>query len=538
MEPEKNGSGQMPDQEERPAGAEDLMDDTGNSGENEPDRKEKIPPSETPSIPDEATNAAIDALDSEDEEEEEEEEEVLRRPDYSEEIISLITSKISPRTLKLKLEDYHETDIASVLDRLTVVDRKKLYRVLDASMISDVFSYVDEIESLSLYLDEMDIKKAVEIVGKMEAGEAVDILRKIDRTKRNLIIQLLDEETKKDIALIASYDEDEIGSRMTTNYIEIRDNLSIKEAMHSLVEQAAENDNISTLYVVDEEGTFCGAIDLKDLIIARQGTRLDDLVVTSYPYVYGNESIDDCIETLKNYSEDSIPVLDNDNKMLGVITSQDIVEVVDDEMSEDYAKLAGLTAEEDLNEPVLQSVKKRIPWLIVLLGLAMMISTVVGLFETVVEQLTILMTFQALILGMAGNVGTQSLAVTIRVLMDENLTRMQKWSLIFKEVRVGFCNGLLLGVASTILIGLYIALIKGRGWVFGYSVSGCIGLSLLLAMTISSLMGTIIPLFFKKINVDPAVASGPMISTINDLVAVVSYYGLSWIFLIKIMHLG
>ena len=290
--------------------------------------------------------------------------------------------------------------------------------------------------------------------------------------------------------------------------------------------------------MVTESQKFYGAIDLKDLIIARQDKSLEDLVATSYPYVYAEEDIDDCIEELKAYSEDSIPVLDNDNRLLGVITSSNIIDLVDDEMGEDYAMLAGLTAEEDLKEPLKESMKKRMPWLIVLLGLGMVVSSVVGVFENVVTQLPIIMAFQSLILDMAGNVGTQSLAVTIRVLMDESLTGKQKLELVFKEMRIGLCNGALLGILSFVLIGLYIYLFKGKTLIFAYAVSGCIGVALLLAMLISSAVGTCIPLFFKKAGVDPAVASGPLITTVNDLVAVVTYYGLGWVFLIGILHLA
>ena len=168
----------------------------------------------------------------------------------------------------------------------------------------------------------------------------------------------------------------------------------------------------------------------------------------------------------------------------------------------------------------------------------MVVSSVVGMFETVVTQLPIIMCFQSLILDMAGNVGTQSLAVTIRVLMDESLTGKQKAELVFKEMRIGLCNGGLLGLMSFVLIGLYIFAIKGKTLAFSYAVSACIGVALLLAMLISSAVGTCIPLFFKKIKVDPAVASGPLITTINDLVAVVSYYGLSWLFLIEFFHMA
>lgn len=462
-----------------------------------------------------------------------EESRIVQKPDYKSEITSIIRSNYSPKRMCSQLSDYHENDIAEALTALSLSERRKLYRILDAAVLSDVFEYMDEGE-VALYLEEMDLKKAAVIISNMETDMAVEVLREINKEKRALLIELLDESIRNDIALIASFDEEEIGSRMTKNYIVIRENLSVKQAMSTLIDQAARNDNISTLFVVDESDEFYGALDLTDLIIARQDKALDELVMTSYPYVYGNETIDDCIEKLKDYSENSIPVLDNNNHLLGVITSQSIIEVVDEEMGEDYAKLAGLTAEEDLQEPLKESMKKRLPWLLVLLVLGMAVSSVVGIFEQVVSQLPLIMCFQSLILDMAGNVGTQSLAVTIRVLMDENLGARQKLVLVGKEVRVGFFNGVLLGTASFLLVGLYIWIFKAKEMMFAFSVSGCIGLALLLAMVISSAVGTLIPLFFKKIKIDPAVASGPLITTINDLVAVITYYGLSWLLLLKL----
>ena len=464
---------------------------------------------------DKAKDEALEkALEQETENETPSEDETFAKPDYESEIIKIIRSTTSPKVTREKLEDYHANDIADVLEKLTVVERKKLYNILNMDMLSDVFECIDDV---SPYLEEMDIRKAVEIISSLEADTAVAALRGLDKVRRSVIIDLMDQESKKDIMLIASFDDDEIGSRMTTNCIVIRENLTVKEAMRSLVKQAAENDNISKIYVADESNTFCGAIDLKDLIIAREGTRLDDMIVTSYPYVYGHESISECIEILKDYSEDSIPVLDNNNKILGVITAQNIIEVVDEEMGEDYARLAGLMAEEDLKEPLLDSMKKRLPWLVVLMFLGMM--------------------FQSVILGMSGNAGTQSLAVTVRVLMDENLEVKQKIGLVAKEVRVGFGDGLLLGILSFIVLGIFIMIVKGRPAGFAFAVSGCIGLALMCSMVISSLTGTLVPMFFNKIGIDPAVASGPLITTINDLIAVIVYYGLSWLFLLEMMHL-
>ena len=459
------------------------------------------------------------------------------KPDYESEIIRVIKGNYSPRAALEKLEDYHGSDIAQAMDSLTLQERKKLYRILNADMLSDTLERLDDDEAAK-YINEMDIKKAAQVVSNLETDSAADILMEINKEKRLLLIEELNPEVKKDIKLIASFDEDEIGSKMTTNCIVIRENLSVKEAMKELVSQAKKNDNITTIFVTDENEEYYGAIDLKDLITADSDTPLDDLIVTSFPYVYAHESIDDCIEKLKDYSEASIPVLDNSNSLLGVITAQSLIEVVDDEMGEDYARLAGLTAEEDLKETLPMSIKKRLPWLIALLGLGIIVSAVVGSFEKVVAQLTLIMAFQSLILDMAGNVGTQSLAVTIRVLTDENLSFSQKFRLVIKETRVGFFNGLILGAISIVFVGLYIMFVKQHDFGFSFAVSGCIGFALLVAMVVSSAVGTLIPLFFKKIKVDPAVASGPLITTINDLVAVITYYGLSWILLINVLHLA
>lgn len=462
---------------------------------------------------------------------------VAEKPDYEQEIKEIIRGNDSPKKMLGRLEDYHGNDIASVIPQLTVQEKKKFYRVCNAEMLAEIFEYFDE-DDAAVYLNDMDVKKAADVVSEMETDTAVSVLHEMPRDKRELIVDAIDPEVRKQIKLIGSFDEEEIGSRMTTNCVIIRENLTVKQAMSELVRQAEDNDNIATLFVVDESGEFYGAIDLKELIIARSTTDLESLIATSFPYVYANELIDDCIEKLKDYSESIIPVLDNSNRIVGVITAQSIIEVVDDEMGEDYARLAGLTAEEDLNEPLVESMKKRLPWLLVLLLLGMLVSSVVGAFEKVIAQLTLIMAFQSLILDMAGNVGTQSLAVTIRVLMDENLTSKQKGQLVTKEMRVGLSNGILLGGISFVLVGLYVHFIKQKTMLFSFAVSGCIGVSLLLAMLISSAVGTLVPLFFKKIKIDPAVASGPLITTVNDLVAVVTYYGMSWILLINVMHLS
>ena len=462
------------------------------------------------------------------------EKEVLKEPRFVEEIISIIRSGESDQVIADKLQDYHENDIAQSLEELTKEERLYLYGVLGAEWFSEVLAYIDEPE---VYFEELGVDKLAAVINEMDSDDAVDLLEDIDDELKEKISHILDADVKADIQLIRSYEEDEIGSLITTNYISIGKELSIKQATHELIQQAGDNDNISTIYVTDDQGKFCGAIDLKDLIVARENDDLDNLIIYSYPYILDHEKISDSIEKIKDYAEDSLPVLNSNKEIIGILTAQDVIEAVDDEMGEDYAKFAGLTAEEDLNETTKESMKKRLPWLIILLFLGMGVSTVVGAFEGVVAVLPIVICFQSLILDMAGNVGTQSLAVTIRVLMDEDLTAKDKVHLVIKEIKVGFSNGLLLGVLALAFLGLYIKLFKGYSFGAAFLISGCVGASLLLAMIISSMVGTLVPLFFHKIKVDPAVASGPLITTVNDLVAVVTYYGIAWILLIQIMSI-
>ena len=462
------------------------------------------------------------------------EKKVLKEPRFVEELLELVHGSLPEEELLDKLSDYHENDIADALEQLSPEERQRLYPLIGAEKLSEIFAYIEDVD---VYLKEFELEDVAEIVSCMDSDDAADVLEEMDDTDQKKLVSLMDDEAERDVRLILSYDDDEIGSCMTTNYIVIRNNLTIKQAMSELVRQAGENDNISTIYVVDEKDIYCGAIDLKDLIIARKYQSLESLIISSYPYVTDHEKVSDCIERIKDYAEDSIPILSENGNILGIITAQDIVEVVDDEMGDDYAKLAGMTAEADLNETTGESMKKRLPWLVVLLFLGMGVSSVVGMFEAVVAILPIVICFQSLILDMAGNVGTQSLAVTIRVLMDEDLAAKQKFELVLKEMRVGFANGLFLGIVAFAFIGFYTYLFKDNTMANAFMISGCVSAALMLAMIISSMVGTLVPIFFHRINVDPAVASGPLITTINDLVAVVTYYGLAWIFLINIAHI-
>ena len=333
---------------------------------------------------------------------------------YVEELIEIIRAGLSRGDLVDWLFDYHDNDIADALELLTPEERKRLYSALGAERVAEIFAYLDDGD---VYLKELSLKQQAKVISEMDSDDAVDILEEVDDDTKCKILGMLDKEASEDVQLLLSYDEDEIGSYMTTNFILIHNDLTVREAMRELVKQAGENDNISTIYVVDWAEQYYGAIELQDLIIAREHTELEDLINRSYPYVMDHEKISECIEKIKDY------------------------------------------AEEDLNETTRESIRKRLPWLVILTVMALL------------------------------------------------------------------------------FLGAYIHLFKGFSLGYSMMISACVGVSLVGAMVVSSLVGTLTPIFFKKVGVDPAVASGPLITTINDLVAIVVYYGLVAVVLIDIIHL-
>ena len=214
---------------------------------------------------------------------------LVQHPDYKAEVIEILRSNLAPKLKQEKLSTYHENDIAAALDLLNRDERGRLYRILDIDTLASVLEYS---ENMNSYINELSIKTRVKVLLLFEPSVTVDYLRQLEKNERTILLDLMDEDTKREISLLSSFDEDEIGSRMSTNYIAIQADTNIRQAMHSLIEQAAENDNISTLYVVDDENTYLGAIDLKELIIARKDVVLASITMTSYPYVYANEQIE------------------------------------------------------------------------------------------------------------------------------------------------------------------------------------------------------------------------------------------------------
>ncbi len=272
-------------------------------------------------------------------------EENIEERNYTQEIFDLIRKSKNSRLLAQTLTNYHDNDIADALTYLSPSERKRLYKAIGVEATSRIFAYLDE--DVDRYFAELENEKAADILEEMDVDDAIDLLEGMDQNKANELIDLIDSEQKSDIQLIKSYKDNEFGSLMTTNFITIPHGLSIKRSIDHLIEEAKENDNIETVYIVNDDNAFYGALTLRDLLITKKDEDLEEKIILSYPFVYDKEEItDNAIDTLADYSEDSIPVLSKEtNEILGIITSADIVELINKD-------------DDDAPEPVRQNTGK------------------------------------------------------------------------------------------------------------------------------------------------------------------------------------
>ena len=449
-------------------------------------------------------------------------------------LLDIMNASYHAHLLRESLSDFHSNDVAQVLPLISKDLRLRLYAVLSNDELSDIFAYLD---NPSEFIEEMSGEKVADIIEEMASDDAVDLLEELDEDKQKGILELLDDETARDVELIAAYDEELIGSMMTNDFVCICQSESVPKTMRKVISDAGEKDNISTIFVTDNDGFYKGAIPLRDLVIARKQTPLEDIIITSFPFVYASDQIKDNLQAIKEYAEPTLPVLDDDNRLIGALTSADLIEAVDEELTEDYAKLAGLSEEalEDAVEKkqIFSGALKRLPWLIVLLILDLFIGAYIGIFEAVVIGLPFLVSFQQLVAGLSGNTGTQTLAMTVQLLADNSVTKKEKSSFLFKEIRVGFLIGLATGIISLILVTLYSYLVNSDLLFITHLKMGLtVGVAMLISASVSAMTGCLIPITLHKLGADPAVASGPLITTLNDLIAITVYYGIALIALL------
>ena len=407
------------------------------------------------------------------------------------------------------LKEYHASEIAILFEKLQQEEKERIINILPADVASEVLSEMDEEHGPAELLVNLDPEKRTEIVEELDYDYATDIISQLDEEHQEEILEDLDHEDASSIRALMNYAEDTAGGLMNSEIIKVNINMDKKDALDEIIRQSEEMEEFYTICVVDNDDILKGILSIKTVIKARADARISDLVTTDFVYVKAELDQEEVARLIKQYNLTSIPVVDDHMKLLGRVTVDDIIDVMEEENTEDILKISGVSEDEELSGNWLEAVKSRLPWLVINLGTAFLAASIIRTFDSTVAKLSIISAYMTIIAGMGGNAATQALAVTVRRISLSDLSDKQAYNTVLKEFLVGLING-----AANGLIVFIVA--------FFYDANPLLGLVLFLAMTgnliIAGLTGASIPLILKRVGIDPAVASSIIITTFTDCI--------------------
>ena len=428
------------------------------------------------------------------------------------------------------LTEVHPLDIAEILTELPEGKKQKLFQVLPWELAAKVLDELDS-DTFSEILSSLSQDQKKRLLDLMSQDDMVDLLAEMSEEKRHEIINLLDIDDAEDIKELLIYEEDTAGGIMTTDFVSLRKDISIYNAIEYLRENAPDAETIYYVYVVDKNGKLAGVISLRELIVSKPTTLVEEKMNENVISVNINDDQEEVAKIVTKYDLLAIPVTDTNGRLRGIITFDDIMDVIEEEATEDIYKFAGTMEtevelyEEDKFIPrVFSSVKARLPWLIVTLFGGVMSATILSRYETTLNSYAAVAFFMPLLTGMGGNVGTQSSTLTVRGLATGHVEAGKSIKTILQEMSIGACVGLICSIVVCIVAFLWMGEIK---------LGMVVGMSMAVNMVTAATIGTIVPIVFKKFGVDPAVASAPFISTALDITGITIYFTLTTILLLS-----
>mgnify|MGYP000994945525 CR=1 FL=1 len=450
---------------------------------------------------------------------------------YIEEIKKLFDLELSNDVLREKILDFHPYELSEAIVELSESQRLDLYTILSAEDISYAISHL-EIEKVFELFEEMKPRYIVNIIQQLDIDDAVDIMLALPEEEQAGYLKLMDKDNREEIKGMFQYKEDTAGAMMTTGYIEVDVEDTVSIAMKKMIDQAVDAETIYTIYVVDKKNKLMGTLSLRELILARKGQFVKDIMNQRLITVRTGADQEVVADLAMDYDFTSIPVVDHLNKLLGIVTIDDIIDVIEEEAVEDYSRLAAVS-DVDIDsdtETIWMSAKKRLPWLLILSVLGFLTSTIIAQFEGTLNAVPTIALFMPMILGMAGNTGTQSLAVTIRGLNDRQFDeKSQIVKHLVREVGTGLLNGVLIGI---ILFGVSYVFLRVSGIEHALTITQVVSLSIVVSLTVATFSGALIPIIINSFNIDPAVASGPFVTMVIDIIALSVYFLLATVLII------
>ncbi|AUJ25806.1 MULTISPECIES: magnesium transporter [Virgibacillus] len=418
--------------------------------------------------------------------------------------------------------DMHSYDQAMFFIEQKKSIRLQIYTYLSPEEIADIMESIDEEEQTRDLISEMDPRFASMVLAEMSADNAVDILNEMDKDHIASFLTIMDTSAADEIKHLLHYEEKTAGSIMTTEFIATYKTNTAKQTMQQLKEQAPDAETIYYLYVLDEDKRLVGVLSLRDLIVAPEDTKIESIMMEKVVAVSAGKDQEEIAQMMRDYDFLALPVVDFQDHLLGIITVDDIMDVMEEEASDDYSKLAGVSDIDKPNDTALISVKKRLPWLVILLFLGMFTASLIGRFEETLNQVAVLAIFIPLIAGMAGNTGTQALAVAVRGLASGDYGKQGKMKLVLREASTGIINGVICGLLITLVI--YV-------WKHEIYLGVLVGISIAATLFVATITGALVPIFMDRLKIDPAVASGPFITTINDIISILIYFSMATLFM-------
>lgn len=421
------------------------------------------------------------------------------------------------------LKQLHPSDIAKILEDLPSESRQRIIGLLPVEMASEAIVEMDEESRPEELLLQLSPSQAAKIIEELNPDDAADLLAQVPlRELRHIMARLQDEDTRQ-IEQLMTYDEESAGGIMTTEVLKIPENFSKREAMEEVLRISDEMEDFYAIYVVDENDILLGTVSINDLLRAKPWTKVRELVEVNFVKVHVDMDQEEVAKIISKYNLAAVPVVDSSDKLIGRITFDDVMDVLEEESTEDILRIAGVSEDEELRGTWINAVKSRLPWLLVNLLTAFMAGLVISSFSDTIDKIVIIASFMPIVAGVAGNSATQALAVTIRRISTDRLGPKQFFSVILKELSVGLVNGLILGS----LTGLAAFLLGGNPF---------LGVVVFLAMVgnllIGAFAGSAIPLVLNRVNVDPAVASSILMTALTDILGFTLLLGLASMFLL------
>lgn len=441
-------------------------------------------------------------------------------------LIGLLLKQQQASKFRLHFLKLHQHEQAQIFVKLNSLQRKRLYCYLTSTKVAEFFNELDLEDLTADYLKEMSPRYAAAVIATMYTDNAVDMLGTATDADLKTYLKFIAPQKAVIIKKLLHYQAKTAGAIMATEFVKVTGNQTVADAMLLVKNQARQAEIIYYLYVVDHFDHLTGILTLRDLLVAPAERSIAQLMTSPVVAVKVDDDQEDVARMISDYNFVALPVTDAAEKLVGVITVDDAIDVIDEESAEDYSGLAGVDIDEQQDNPW-QAALKRLPWLITLLLLGMSTATLVSHYERLVSEASILAVFISSITGTAGNAGTQSLAVAVRRLADPKADRRSIWKIILTEILTGILIGVITGVAIMLIVGW---------WQKNIILGLVIGLAMFAAIIVANLAGSLIPLLMSKIGVDPAVASGPFISTLSDLTSVLIYFNIAQIFLKFIMN--